>query len=90
MGKKRVIYLNSCISISHKIRIMIPIKYSLEALTLKLKLQYFGQSVQSLSHVQLCDPMSHSTQASLSITNSESLPKLMSIELMMPSNCLIL
>ena len=34
--------------------------------------------------------MNHSSQASLSITNSRSLPKPMSIELMMPSNHLIL
>ena len=35
----------------------------------------------------LCDPMDSSTrQASLSITNSRSLLKLMSIELVMPSN----
>ena len=38
----------------------------------------------------LCDPMHCSSQASLSITNSRSLPKLMSIELVMPSNHLIL
>ena len=35
----------------------------------------------------LCNPMN---QASLSITNSQSLPKLMSIELVMPSSHLIL
>ena len=45
-------------------------------------------SVQSFSHVQLCDPMNH--QASLSITTSWSLLKLMSIESVMPSNHLIL
>ena len=38
----------------------------------------------------LCDPMDCSTLASLSITNSQSLLKLMSIELVMPSNHLIL
>ena len=38
----------------------------------------------------LCDPMNHSMQASLSITNSQSLLKLMSIELVMPSSHLIL
>ena len=38
----------------------------------------------------LCDPMDCSTQASLSITNSRSLLKLMSIESVMPSNHLIL
>ena len=39
----------------------------------------------------LCDPMDcQACQASLSITNSQSLPKLMSIESVMPSNHLIL
>ena len=38
----------------------------------------------------LCDPMDHSMPGSLSITNSQSLPKLISIELVMPSNHLIL
>ena len=42
------------------------------------------------SYLTLCDPMNHSTQASLSITNSQSPPKPMSIESMMPSNHLIL
>ena len=37
----------------------------------------------------LCDPMDCSTQASLSITNSQSLPKPMSIESVMPSIHLI-
>ena len=45
----------------------------------------------SLSHVQLfVTPWSAARQASLSITNSRSLPKLMSIESVMPSNHLIL
>ena len=49
------------------------------------------QSVQSLSHVQLfATPWTAARQASLSITNSQSLLKLMSIELVMPSNHLIL
>ena len=48
-------------------------------------------SVQSLSHVQLfATPWTVARQASLSITNSQSLFKLMSIELAMPSNHLIL
>ena len=48
-------------------------------------------SVQSLSRVQLiATPWTIARQASLSITNSWSLPKLMSIELVMPSNHLIL
>ena len=52
---------------------------------------YQFNSVQSLSHVQLFGtPWTAALQASLSITNSRSLPKLMSIELVMPSNHLIL
>ena len=48
-------------------------------------------SVQSLSLVQLfVTAWTEACQASLSITNSRSLPKLMSIESMMPSNHLIL
>ena len=48
-------------------------------------------SVQSLSHVQLfATPWTAIHQASLSITNSQSLLKLISIESMMPSNHLIL
>ena len=48
-------------------------------------------SVQSLSCVQLfVTPWTAVCQASLSITNSWSLPRLMSIELVMPSNHLIL
>ena len=48
-------------------------------------------SVQSLSHVQLfVTPWTTASQASLSINNSQSLPKLLSIELVMPSNHLIL
>ena len=52
-------------------------------------------SVQSVSSVaqscpNLCNPMGAARQASLSITNSWSLLKLMSIELAMPSNHLIL
>ena len=48
-------------------------------------------SVQSLSRVWLfVTPRTAAHQASLSITNSRSLPKHMSIELVMPSNHLIL
>ena len=48
-------------------------------------------SVQSLSQVQLfATPWTAACQASLSITNSQSLFKLMSIKSMMPSNHLIL
>ena len=49
------------------------------------------RSVQSLSRVQLfATPQTATRQASLSITNSRSLLKLMSIESVMPSNHLIL
>ena len=48
-------------------------------------------SVQSLNHVRLfATPWTAARQASLSITNSQSLLKLMSIESMRPSNHLIL
>ena len=51
-------------------------------------------SVQFISVAQscpaLCNPMGCSTQASLSITNLQSLLKLMSIKLVMPSNHLFL
>ena len=48
-------------------------------------------SVESLSHVRLfATPWTTAHQASLSITNSQSLLRLRSIELVMPSNHLIL
>ena len=48
-------------------------------------------SLQLLSRVRLfVTPWTAARQASLSITNSQSLPKLMSIESVMPSNHLIL
>ena len=48
-------------------------------------------SVQSLSGVQLfVTPWTAAHQASLSITKSQSLPKRLSIELVMPSSHLIL
>ena len=47
--------------------------------------------IQSLSHVQrFATPWTTTRQASLSITNSQNLHKLMSIPLVMPSNHLIL
>ena len=54
-------------------------------------IQYQFSSVQSLSRVQLfVTPWIAARQASLSITNSQSLPKLMSMESVMPSSHLIL
>ena len=48
-------------------------------------------SVQSLRHVQLfTTPLTAACQTSLSITNSQNLLKLMSIESVMPSNHLLL
>ena len=53
--------------------------------------QHDISSIQSLSHLQLfMTPWTATHQASLSIINSWSLLKLMSIELVMPSNHLIL
>ena len=52
---------------------------------------FLTYSVQSFSHVLLfATPWITAWQASLTITNSRSSPKLMSIELVMPSNHLIL
>ena len=48
------------------------------------------RSDQSFSCVRLCNPWIAARQASLSITNFWSLPKLMSIESVMPFNHLIL
>ena len=63
-------------------------------MSLSLHLQFSSvqfSSVQSLSHVRLfASPWTAPCQASLSITNSRSLPKLMSIESVMPPNHFIL
>ena len=57
----------------------------------KFSFYYSVQFSSVISHVQFfATPSTAARQASLSITNSLSLPKLMSIELMMPSNHLIL
>ena len=54
-------------------------------------MDFLSQSVQSLSHVQLfVTPWTAARQASLSITNSQSLLTLMCIESVMPFNHLIL
>ena len=55
-----------------------------------LFLSLYFSSVQSLNHVWLCDAMDAACQASLSITNSRSLLKLMSSESVIPSKHLIL
>ena len=57
----------------------------------KLFISSISQSVQSLSRVRLfATPWTAARQATLSITKSRSLPKLLSIESVMPSNHLIL
>ena len=65
--------------------------FSTQFLTQTLPFIVQFSSVQWLSHVQLfAPPWTAAHQAFLSITNSLSLLKLMSIELVMPSNHLIL
>ena len=61
-----------------------------EYVTLKFDFEFCGGGVQFLSHVWLCDPWTAAYQASLSFTISQSLLKLMSVKLVMPSNYLIL
>ena len=64
---------------------------SLDSVSYILKRTLWSIVVQSLSHVWLlATPWTAARQASLSITNSQSLLKFMSIELVMPSNHLIL
>ena len=58
---------------------------------LKLPKGFWFSSAQSFGHVQLfVTPWTTACQASLPITNSRNLLKFMSIESVMPSNCLIL
>ena len=67
------------------------VNMELSPLRFTLNLHEFSSVAQSLSRVQLFEtPWTAACQASLSITNSQSLPKLMSIEFLMPSNYLIL
>ena len=61
------------------------------SITLAWRVSGFFNSVQLLSHVRLFEtPWTAARQISLSITNSRSLPKPMSIELVIPSNHLLL
>ena len=80
--------------------------YKFDAIPIKIQMAFFTEnkennpkvfmdpqfsSVQLLSRVQLfVTPLTAACQASLSITNSRSLLKLMSIQSVMPSNHLIL
>ena len=66
-------------------------KFQRETRIFYVKFSTYISSIQSVSHIQLfVTPWTAVPQASLSITNSRSLLKLMSIESMMPSNHLIL
>ena len=68
---------------SHKIKHLSPYNFQ--------HAYHISQSVQPLSHVWLfATPWTVARQASLSITNSRSLLKLMSVESVMPFNHLIL
>ena len=76
LGYAVVLHKNQCYSVGY---IIFHIGFSLHG------------SVQSLSRVQLfVTPWTAARQASLSITNSRSLFKLVSIELVIPTNHLIL
>ena len=71
--------------------ITLPTKVRLVKAMVFIIVKFQSSSVQSLSHVQLFVTLwTAALQASLSITNSQSPPKLMSIESVMPSNHLIL
>ena len=69
--------------------LFLPSLFSLPWLVLLWYINFQFSSVAQ-SCLPLFDPMNCSTQASLSITNSRSSPKLMSIESVMPSSHLIL
>ena len=71
--------------------VLIRIKYWRYFYCSLLSYRYIVLSIQSLSHVQMfVTPWITAGQASLSITNCQSLPKLMSIESVIPSSHLIL
>ena len=84
-----IIYLLLCI-VSF-LRTVIALFYVYNAIISSTNFTYHFSSVQSLSHVWLfATPWTAASKASLSITNTRSLLKLMSIELVMPSKHLIL
>ena len=90
---------------THHAHLSIPSLLSVEVLRIKIRIlsnslknNFLGLSPRKLFQISsvaqscqnLCDPKTAACQASLSITNSQSLLKLMSIEAVMPSNHLIL
>ena len=94
----RVKSLDNCMNFLLHLQIMRvlgPTKHTLNGFVMQLqklgieKFQF--SSVQSLSHIQLlATSWTAALQASLSITNSQNSLELLSIELVMPINCLIL
>ena len=94
----RVKSLDNCMNFLLHLQIMRvlgPMKHTLNGFVMQLqklgieKFQF--SSVQSLSHIQLlATSWTAALQASLSITNSQNSLELLSIELVMPINCLIL
>ena len=87
-------YLVSLFNSSRDWFLAFQLRLCLKAIIVTSFLHFFPKrgysSVQSLSHVRLfATPGTTAYQASLSITNSQSLLKLMSIESVMPSNHLI-
>ena len=68
---------------NNNVNVFISLDYTLKHYSVQ-----FSSVAQSC--LTLCDPMDHSTQAFLSITNSWRLLKLMSVESVMPSKYLIL
>ena len=80
-----VIYICICSFLNIPFLLMFIIKYWIWFQCYTVKFSSVTQSCPTL-----CDPWTAARQASLSITNSRSLPELMSIESVMPSNHLIL
>ena len=83
-------FLYSMCEVLHSYTSSIQLKFNRGKLKIYIINSKFS-SVQSLSHIRLfATPWTAACQASLSITNSRSLLKLMSIESVMPSNHLTL
>ena len=76
----------------HKLKKQTKIQpYCINLQNISLAISHYCCCTQSPSHVQLSTtPWTAACQASLSLTISQSLPKFMSVELVMPSNYLIL
>ena len=97
----KIHYLIAALNITYKLFLRAKVYYKLKTCIQKqgqlssfhnyTKKEALNFSDQSLSHVRLfLTPWTAAFQASLSITSSQSLLKLMPIELVMPSNHLIL